>query len=93
MPGCVDKNSNCHSWASRGECTRNPGYMKVSGSRNIYLVISNGVGEGLTLRQNCRTFYSTLTKSSEVSDVLDNFSDFITFCRTQDLPILLIEPT
>jgi len=29
QPGnCVDKNSSCASWASRGECTKNPGYMK-----------------------------------------------------------------
>jgi len=24
---CVDSNSNCASWASRNECTKNPGYM------------------------------------------------------------------
>ena len=24
---CTDSNRNCASWASRGECSRNPGYM------------------------------------------------------------------
>jgi hypothetical protein len=27
---CTDDNSNCPSWAKSGECTANPGYMKVN---------------------------------------------------------------
>jgi len=27
---CVDKNPSCRSWASRGECNRNPGYMNTN---------------------------------------------------------------
>jgi ShK domain-like len=27
---CSDSNSNCKSWASSGECTKNPGYMLTS---------------------------------------------------------------
>ena len=27
---CRDSNTNCRSWASRGECNRNPAYMKVN---------------------------------------------------------------
>ncbi len=27
---CTDRNSYCASWASRGECNRNPGYMNVN---------------------------------------------------------------
>eukprot|EP00112_Aurelia_sp_Birch-Aquarium-sp1_P020054 Seg508.5 transcript_id=Seg508.5/GoldUCD/mRNA.D3Y31 product="putative tyrosinase-like protein tyr-3" protein_id=Seg508.5/GoldUCD/D3Y31 len=27
---CVDKNNYCASWAARGECSKNPGYMHVN---------------------------------------------------------------
>ncbi len=27
---CTDKNANCSAWASQGECSANPGYMKTS---------------------------------------------------------------
>lgn len=26
---CIDRSSQCHAWAERGECTVNPGYMSV----------------------------------------------------------------
>jgi len=27
---CTDKNTNCKAWASRGECSANPGYMRTN---------------------------------------------------------------
>jgi hypothetical protein len=33
-PNCKDGNSSCASWASRGECTRNPAYMHQNCKRS-----------------------------------------------------------
>ena len=35
-----DKNKNCQSWASSGECTKNPGYMLPNCAKSCHSIKS-----------------------------------------------------
>ena len=50
---CVDRNPSCESWASKGECHKNPGWMIVNCAKryfrlNLYIYIIN-ISKSLSL--------------------------------------------
>ena len=47
---CVDDNASCPSWASGGECTRNPGYMHVNCKKSCSICSAGVSGGGSSAR-------------------------------------------
>jgi len=48
---CTDRNANCSYWASRGECTKNPGYMLTNCCASCDAGGGNNTGGG----ESCHT--------------------------------------
>jgi len=74
---CVDNNRQCSSWASQGECNKNPGYMKVNCKKSCKVCTDGGGGGGA----NCKDISSRCSGWAANGECTRSAGYMNTYCK------------